>query len=370
MIRVAYIGVKGLPARSGAERVLEGLARRLPGLGVQMTVYCDADYTSQDTVIEDVELVRLRTLRGKHTRSLGLALRGTMASLARRRFDLVHLHNVESAFVIPLLRLRYPVVSTSHGAAYSRAKWGRMAKWAIQKTEWPFARFSNICTCVSAVDAAYFRSKFRIMPEYIPNGVEPMMRADMAAAREILGRESLAPGNFVLFVAGRVDPTKGAHLLLEAHRNLESRPAVLILGELDHAAGYEQELKRRAAAEVKFHPLIRDPSVLYGIMRSCKLLVFPSTVEAMSMVLLEAGALAVPVLASDIPENLAVLGDEGSYFRSGDVDALRAALCDALSGDKRLAVAAERVGARIRREHAWDAIAGRYAEVYRRALGA
>ncbi len=44
-----------------------------------------------------------------------------------------------------------------------------------------------------------------------------------------------------------------------------------------------------------------------GLLQSCRVFVFPSTVEAMSMMLLEALAVGTVGIASDIPENTSIL---------------------------------------------------------------
>jgi poly(A) polymerase Pap1 len=37
-------------------------------------------------------------------------------------YNLIQLQNVESGFILPILRLKYQVVATCHGFAYYRAK--------------------------------------------------------------------------------------------------------------------------------------------------------------------------------------------------------------------------------------------------------
>ena len=123
-MRIAYLGIKGLPSRGGAERVVEALVTRMPALGIKPIVYCDQQYTPAGFSLRGVELIRRPALPGKYLRSTSLDLFAALHAVSVGRYDLIHLHNAEAGFVLPLLRSRYCVVSTSHGGAYWRAKWG------------------------------------------------------------------------------------------------------------------------------------------------------------------------------------------------------------------------------------------------------
>jgi len=367
-MRVAYIGIKGLPARGGAERVVEAVAARMPALGITPVVYCDRRYTPPGTKVDGVELIRLPTIPGKYTRQLSLDLLAALHAVLFGGYGLIHLQHVEGAFVLPILRLRYRVVSTSHGAAYRTAKWGPLAKVLMRMMVWPFARLSTLTTFVSAKDAEDLCGRRGRTGLYVPNGIGTEHVPDLAAAREIQTRHGLRPGEYLVFVAGRIEPIKGAHLAIGAVNRLSCDMPLLIVGDDSQVPSYGQSLREMAGPNVKFHPPIADPTVLFGLMADARCLVFPSLVEAMSMVLLEAVSLGVPVISSDIPENTAVLRNEGVYFRSGDVESLAEKIQWALKHPREMAEVASAAQSRVQREHSWDLIAGQYAEIYKRAL--
>ena len=115
-LRIAYLGIKGLPSAAGADRVVEAIVRRLANHH-RLTVYCSASAVPAGATFPGVELVRVPVLKGKHAHATSLFLRSALDALLRRDFDLVHVHNVEASFVLPFLKLRYPVIATSHGLA-------------------------------------------------------------------------------------------------------------------------------------------------------------------------------------------------------------------------------------------------------------
>ena len=96
----------------------------------ELTVYCNSRYTSSDVKLPDVKLVRIPTLPGKHLQPVSLFILSALHALFKGNYDLIHLHNVEACFVLPLLRLRYRVIATSHGSPIraARNKWGIAAR--------------------------------------------------------------------------------------------------------------------------------------------------------------------------------------------------------------------------------------------------
>ncbi len=365
-MKVAVIGIKGLPARGGAERVVEAIVRRITSKGVVPTVYCDASYTPPGFSIEGVKMIRIHTIPGKHVRAFTLAFFSAVHAVLSGNYDLIHLHNIETAFVLPLLRLRFRVLGTAHGFAYWRSKWGGTAKRIMMSMDYFFMRFSSMASSVSAKDARTLQRRFGREVLYIPNGVGTEFNPDLAAAEDILNRHGIRKRRYFIFAAGRIEPTKGAHLAVEAVTRLDMDIPLLVVGDAGQIHAYEKRLHDIAGHMVYFQPLIKDPSVLFGLMKYSVCLIFPSLVEAMSMVLLEAASLGIPVISSDIEENRDILGEDGIYFRSGDVGSLMERLRWILDNQADAGQKAADLQRLVHSRYSWDRIADRYLEVYRR----
>jgi glycosyltransferase involved in cell wall biosynthesis len=364
ILNVAFLGIKGLPSQAGADRVVEALVKRMPAFGVRPTVYCDTKFTSKEFSIRGVDLVRIPSVPGKHTRSTTLALVAALHATLLGKFDLIHLHNLEASFVLPILRTRYPVISTSHGFAYRRDKWGPIAKRLIRLMEQPFVRFSSETTSVSAKDAQELSARFGRAVRYIPNGVGSRFDPNLDAAAQLIESHGLTAGRYLILVAGRLIYSKGIHLAIDAVNRSDMDIPLLVVGDDGGFPVYLEELRKLAGHRIRFQPLITDPELLYGLMAQSKCLIFPSYYEAMSMVLLEAAHLGVPILSSDLPENLAVLGDEATYFESGSVDSLIEKLKWVHDHSATMEEMGIRASNRVARDFSWDAIAGQYAELY------
>lgn len=368
-MRIAVIGAKGLPARSGAERVVDALLPRLAAHH-RLTYYCDARYTPSEADSEGVRLVRLRTLRGKHTRALSLFVGSALHAVFFGRYDVVHVHNVEASVCLPLLCLRFPTVVTAHGTpGRSRVgKWGYLARFLMRLTELPFMRLATVATSVSEIDAFYLEARYSRSVSWIPNGVSiptglPKPLAPAPGSDE-------ATASYLLFAAGRLDPVKGCHLLIEALRTVNSPARLRVIADGSHAPEYVAWLREAAAdLDVRFEPLISDRQRLLEVLSGARLFIFPSLMEGMSMMLMEAASTGTPVLCSDIPENRAVLADHAIYFRSGDARDLGSQLDWSLSHPRD----AEAIGAGARvwigKAFDWDRIVPMYEAAYEEAVG-
>lgn len=366
-MKIAYLGIKGLPAQGGAERVVESLLRYLQPRH-DIKVYGGKNYLSSRNNIQNIELIGIPALRGKHLRTTSLVLFSALHALVKGKYDLIHLHNVEASFVLPLLRLRYKVISTSHGPAYARAKWGTLAKLFMRLMEFPYSSFSNIMTSVSEPLARYYEQKFKKRVYYIPNGVEKSPHSDIEAASNFFKLHNIQPKQFILFAAGRIEPTKGCHTLLEAFKKLDADIPLLIVGDLNQIPSYGEKLRAQADSRIKFIPLIQSQEKLYGILQQARFFVFPSTVEAMSMILLEAAAFGVPTIASCIPENENVLGKHALYFQPENKDELADRLQWALDHPDEMKRLGLRAQAWAGSSLSWETIAKQYEELYQKLL--
>jgi glycosyltransferase involved in cell wall biosynthesis len=360
--KIAYIGIKGLPSKGGAERVVEAITERLKDK-YKIFIYCNKRYTPEGYSSPGIEFIRIPTLSGKYLQPLSLFIFSALHALLLENFDLIHLHNAEAGFINPLLRLRYKVVATSHGPAYSREKWGKMAKVLIKLMDAPFILFANKVTSVSLPMANEYEEKWKKKIDYIPNGVEYNMPIKREEALKTLHHYGVA-GNYILFLAGRMDRTKGCHLLLKAFSEIKTDVKLVVVGDSQTDPDYYEKLKALANEKVHFIPFIADKGEIFGILSGAHIFIFPSTVEAMSMALLEAASLGVPIICSNIPSNKAVLPEQALFFRSEDVDDFKEKLEWALLHPEEMSTIGLKAQEWVKKEFSWDLISDKYDRLF------
>lgn len=125
--------------------------------------------------------------------------------------------------------------------------------------------------------------------------------------------------NPVLGFAGALQPHKGVHLILQAMRRLRLTTVLLrIAGGGDPR--YERELHRQAQGlRVEFVGRV-TPDAMPAFLRSLDLLIVPSLwPENLPIIVLEASAARVPVLASDVGGIRELVTDPALRFAPGSV---------------------------------------------------
>ncbi len=362
--KIAFLGIKCLPAKAGADRAVEAIVQRLDKRKFEITVYCSSRLTPKAVSLPGIKLIRIPALRGKHLHATSLFLFSAFHALCFANYDLVHVHNVEACFVLLFLRLRYKVISTSQGTAYKLAKWGKVAKALIRLTEYPFMALSNCITCVSSALAREYELKYGKKVHFLPNGVDMDIECNNPMQISVLEAFGIEGKDYVLFAAGRVIPEKGCHLLLEAWSRLDTDALLVVVGDTAQMPEYEVKLKRMSDDRVRFIPFISCKEDLFAVIRSCRIFVFPSMIEAMSLTLLEVASLGRPLICSDIAENSCVLPERALYFKSGDCTDLEKCLRWALSNSSAMEDLAVRAQSWVKENYDWDVIVRGYEMLY------
>ncbi len=370
-MHVAVLGSKSLPAFAGADRVAENIVRHLPADdGNRYHVYV-VRTPAQPRAFDFAPNVRIHPIpafHGKHSKATSYFFLSALHCALVLRPDLAHAH--DSAFgpfawILRVLRPGLPILGTFHGNPYERAKWSRFAKAFLRFCEAAFIRGCHALTTVARAKVADVQARVKTPIEFIPNGVDP----DPAIpSTGLVSKHGLVPGQYLMFAAGRMDPTKGLHHLLDAYeRRGDGLPLLVVGGFAGHNREYSAQLlaRCRALPRVVLVPQLLTQPELFELVAGARLFIFPSEIEAMSMMLLEVVSCGVPVLASDIAENVEVVGADYPWlFRNADAAHLAAKLDHFLRAGPGPEIAALRE--RCARDFNWTAIAARYLARYRR----
>jgi len=358
--KVAIIGLKGLPPFGGAANVGDNIIEQLAE-EYDFTVYATETHTTVKGPYKGAEQIVFRKFPIKALNVFHYYIVSALHAVFTRKYDLVHLHQMDGAFILLLLRCRYKVVATSHGLTYQHAKWSKVLLPYFKLNEWFQARLSNHLTvCAKSLTSHYTRL---VSPEritYIPNGIT--VRPVTATVPDT--------DDYILFAAGRIIPTKGLHLLLAGLREAAYKGKVIVLGDYNQKEEYKRELFALSEGlHVEYRGLVKDKDLLNAYIAGAKLFVFPSTYEAMSMMLLEVAALQTPVICSDIVQNTDVFGpDEMLFFTSGSSADLTAKLAWALANPDKMKDLASRAFTTLQEKYQWKGIAAQYDAVFQQVM--
>ncbi|MBI5787398.1 MAG: glycosyltransferase family 4 protein [Candidatus Schekmanbacteria bacterium] len=323
-IHVAVLGTRGFPGvQGGVERHCQELFPRLAKLGVKAEVFARESYV--DPTIKEyqgVELITLPIIRKKSLETILHTLWGLLIIVQnKKKYDLVHMHDIGPSLLTPLARLLgLKVVMTYHSQDYERPKWSSLGKCILRTGEWCGARFSNQIIAVSGYLKNYMQEHYNREAVYIPNGVTIPERLPAGVT---LKKFNLKAGEYILGV-GRLVKEKGFHDLIAAFKGLSGDWKLVIVGAADHEDDYSLSLK--ASAQADGHIVMtgfQTGKALQEIYANAGLFVIPSYHEGLPITLLEAFSYGLRVLASDIPPHLELIKDWEIIFPMGDVKALR-----------------------------------------------
>lgn len=362
--RIAIIGAKGLPANDGISRVVECYIPYLTN-DFDITVFCTAEFTNRKSGHYDgYEEVVLSSIKNVRLNTLWYYIKAVWIILLCRRFDLIHFHHCDSAFLYPLVRLKYGkrLLVTTHGAFHEHLN----DKW--KKYEWYFKlQYNHFLKSASYITGVSLNEKRKGEPivgkeiQYIPNGIN---------VNETISTQDIGT-DYIFFAAGRIMEIKGLDLLLEACHRLNYTGKIKVAGNLDFTpADYKGRIMNLSRGlDVEYLGMIKDKSLLLKYLHDCLLFVFPSRVEALSMQLLEGISMKAHTIASDITANTDVFSSEEMlFFHSDDVDDLVTKIQLALSSPEDMKHYADKAYESLLKNYTWDNIASKYAALYNEIL--
>jgi glycosyltransferase involved in cell wall biosynthesis len=362
-MKIAMLGLKGIPYPEGIENFTEQVASRLVQRGHEVTVYV-RPYVGEgeNGYYRGIRIRKLPSVNTKHLDAITHTFFATMDAL-RSDADVLHFHALgPSTFsIIPRLKGIKTIVQV-HGLDWQREKWGRAAKLFLRTAEYTAAYFPHRTIVISQALQQYFERKYRRRFDYIPTGVETYEQR----RPRLITQWDLDEGNYILFL-GRLVPEKGCHYLLRAFDALTTPKKLVIAGDSSHSDEYVAQLKQSANAKVVFTGFARG-ELLEELFSNAYAYILPSELEGLPHSLLQALSFGKCVLASDIPANLEALGDCGLTFRSGDVEDLKQKLMFLLHHPEFTLDQKEKSQARVRQHYAWNEVVNRLERVYLECL--
>jgi glycosyltransferase involved in cell wall biosynthesis len=195
--------------------------------------------------------------------------------------------------------------------------------------------------------------------EIVPSGIDVGLFSAGRRREDLRARLGVPDGVKMVVSVGRLGREKNVELALEAFARLEGPAHFVIVGDGPRRESLERMTQRAGLAARTTFAGEFDRSALPDVYASADALIFTSTSETQGLVLVEALATGLPVVAVDSPQTRDVLGEFGAVA-AADPAALAAALAQTLARDLNRArisqVTAERFDGRI--------LANRVLEIY------
>lgn len=354
--KVAVVGLKGLPAFGGAAAVGENIINELKNK-YEFVVLSTSSHTNLSSgeyngvtqiVFKKIPFLKLNTLYYYFRCTFHLLF---------NKYDLVHWHHSDAVFLLWFVKLRNRSILTTHGAFNA----GLSPKW--QKFYWFFkmqlrlVKLADKICVVSLNEKRLFLEKYNIEVHYIPNGISPKTFHSI--------KEKSSNNEYLFFAAARLMKSKGLDLFIEALNELKYQGKVLVAGQFV-SNEYEKYIKDISKnIDIVFIGLVTDKEVLNSLLYNCKLFVYPTYREAMSMMMLEAAAVKACIICSDIQENKDIFTEtEVTFFNTGDANSLKSVINYSLDNYAKIIEKAEFAYEKLVHLYNWKNIALEYSKQY------
>ena len=334
----AAIMIPGIDRLGGAERqaitLATGLRRR--GWRVTMVALCGKGGEAATALCEqDVGFVSLEMRKGLADPRGWIRLHRW---LRREQPHVIHAHLPHAAWMARWSRLaaHIPVVIDTLHSSHT-GKIGRKIGYNLS------SRLPDCVTAVSQAVAAAHVAESMVCEHrltVLANGLDVKAWKPDETARAETRRAAGLEDEFLWLAVGRLEPVKDYPTLLRAMALAPLSARLAILGDGPERADLEQ-LSRNLGLTSRVRFVGFEANVKRW-MNAADGFVLSSRYEGLPMVLLEAGACGLPVVATDVPGTREALvhGDTGLLAKAGDPEALHAAMSTVMgmNGDNRRAM--------------------------------
>lgn len=352
-MRIAYLTQSYPPMISGVSMVVQHLADEMVARGHDILVLAASD-TGKYYVTENphLKVVRLKAISNPFRNNQHFILWASSAILEELKTfspDVIHLHDsilVGLAGVFAGKKLGVPLVLTTHqlpGFISSYIPHLAVIKALVEKTLWAYCRWLNRQTqqfiSPTATSAEMVEKYAGFLPLVISNGMDldhfrpqPMPLSERQTLCKTFG---LDPTRSIILHVGRLDFDKQVNLVIQAAVKpiREANAQLFIVGDgQQHENLSELAEESGILAHCSFTGFVEPACELPSLYRLASVFATASEIETQGLVLLEAMASGIPVVAvraTCIPE---IVHDEenGYLVAPGDVEAMADRIVDIL----------------------------------------
>lgn len=391
----------------GTETVILETSKRLLRMGHKTEIVCpNALATSNHEIIEGISTTRVPYFYpyfGLSAEAKALFDRkgGNLFSFSLLRtlqkipsLDLIHLHTSKRVGGIAryvAMKRRIPYIVSLHGGLFdvpmeeaqswtAPAKgcyeWGKILGWWVGSRRVLDDAAAIVCVGEEerAQTALHYPSKKVI---HLPNGVDPA-RFSTGNGEAFRLKHGIPHSAYVVLTVGRIDPQKNQLLLLKVFpelRKIHADAHGLIIGPITNEPYYEKLEKQVQSLGISdritiVSGLSSNSQDLVDAYHAADVFLLPSIHEPFGIVILEAWAAGLPVIASRVGgiPSFAVDGKDALLFDIHSENSLTGAF-HALVKDpeeaRKIALAGHKKACN---QYSWDRVSERLVEIYQEAV--
>ncbi|MGA7860444.1 MAG: glycosyltransferase family 4 protein [Thermoplasmata archaeon] len=383
-MKIAQVTLR-FDAPGGVETVVRELAVRLRDRGQDVEVFAsdlfdEAHWLRRDDFPPSVDGVPVHRYPVYKRLIPGLTMPlvvGLMGGLGDAHPDIIHAHSHRYGHVLESAaeagKLGVPWVVTTHYHPARKDQSGlHHSLLRVQDLLFGATAYRSADAIIAITEQERHLLAEFVPPKrirVIPHGIDLTQWTEPEKNGAAVASLPTLPSRYLLYT-GRIAQNKGLPLLLDALARIppsERIPLVIMGRDWGVRPGLELQARRLGIeSDLVWLGHVEEPAAYRAVFRRAAAFTFPSEWEAFGLVLLEAMAAGVPIVATAVGGVPEVLdrGRAGRLVPYGDPDALAAGIRDLLGSPER---SAELVAAGRRRvqSYSWDRVIEEHLALYR-----
>lgn len=364
-MKIVFIGGRDIHRIGGIESYMYNLASTLAGFGHYPIVFCESDRN----MVRFENGIKIIYQKGPRSNLICKPLLGFLATVralaTERHISIIHYNAWPPSLSCWIPRL-FGVRSLmqGHGIEWQRTKYSARQKKIMKWMEGVTAFMNQHLIMCSESQTRYFKERYKKNAVTIPTAVNIPESSTNAEVSGILDKYELRRGRYFLFM-GRLVQDKNPDYLIRAFHSLNNKDYKLVIAG-DNAADqkYVEGLHNLAADNSS----IVFTGAVYGaeknaLFRNAYAYCLPSSIEGLSISLLEAISYKLPVIVSDIEANHEILPiDNAVWIKPEDVSSLSKGINWGISHNLELKQYAEENYRIVLENYTWDSVTKKYIE--------
>jgi glycosyltransferase involved in cell wall biosynthesis len=366
-LRIAAFGFRFIPPREGTgggSKFASELYSRFVEKGHQVVAYNRIYPNSKPSPVEynGIRLINLMTTPKSGFETLFHSFKTTLHILFNNTGDVIHIHNGgNSIWSLPLRLFGKKVFVCQDGVDWQRDKWPWYGKLFLYISSFLTAYLPNRTIFDNIYAKELFEKKFNKEFDFIPYGSEVKKYTPDTGILKKLGLE---PNEYFLFV-GNFIPDKGLHYLVPAFERVKTVKKLVLVGAALTASPYEAEIKKTTDPRIKFPGYIYGDDII-NLMNNAYAYIQPSDIEGLSPVILTVMGLGIPLICSNIKENLYIVKDTALTFEKSNIDSLVKAINFAVENPSEIKMLAQKAYLRVTEHFNWDKVTDEHIQIFSR----
>lgn len=315
-MKIAILGTRGIPNQYGGfEQFAEILSQGLVLKGHQVTVYCSANHSYQDSHFQGVKLVH-KFDPENFIGTAGQFIYDLMCMLdARKRdYDIIYMLGYTSNSVWQ--RLIYKkgalVITNMDGLEWKRSKYSRKVQRFLMYAEKLAVLNSDYLVADSLGIQKYLRDKYKVSSTYIPYGSYVFDKPDTS----VLKSYGVEVESYDILIA-RFEPENNIEMVLKAFERSNTQRKLLLVGNYQQTPfGQKMYNLYHHDSRIRFIGAVYDQSILNNLRYFSNLYFHGHSVGGTNPSLLEAMGSSALICFHDNEFNRTIVGIDGFSFYS------------------------------------------------------